>query len=287
MRRLAAGLVLGSAITILAAGGWTSAAAQGDAGGQALTAGQLILVAGTPDGAMLSGLREALASDQAPMRALAAQLIGASRILALQRELIAAASREAVGDGRQASLLRALLLLDTPETRLVVEQQVAAGTPRARLAWAAWLARTSPAGLADALPALAQGLDAGDSWWLIQHVQRASIRGPGTGPALHAALLATLGRSVPRRRARARPGSSPRPPRRSYPSGPQVQGIVVIQSTIDPSGCVQSGRVLSGPSTALALAALEAVLQWRYTPTLLDGQPVSVLMTVTVNFTLN
>jgi protein TonB len=33
-------------------------------------------------------------------------------------------------------------------------------------------------------------------------------------------------------------------------------------------------------------AAITAVQQWRYTPTLLNGVPVSVLMTITVNFTL-
>jgi len=34
-------------------------------------------------------------------------------------------------------------------------------------------------------------------------------------------------------------------------------------------------------------AAIEAVRQWRYTPTLLNGVPVDIIMTVTVNFTLN
>jgi len=33
-------------------------------------------------------------------------------------------------------------------------------------------------------------------------------------------------------------------------------------------------------------AALEAVRKWEYTPTLLNGEPVSVLMTVTVSFVL-
>ena len=33
-------------------------------------------------------------------------------------------------------------------------------------------------------------------------------------------------------------------------------------------------------------AAIDAVSQWAFTPTLLNGQPVEVLMTVTVNFTL-
>jgi len=33
-------------------------------------------------------------------------------------------------------------------------------------------------------------------------------------------------------------------------------------------------------------AAIDAVLQWRYSPSTLRGQPVSVLMTITINFTL-
>jgi periplasmic protein TonB len=36
----------------------------------------------------------------------------------------------------------------------------------------------------------------------------------------------------------------------------------------------------------LAAAAVEAVRQWEYTPTLLEGVPVPVVMTVTVNFRL-
>jgi len=36
----------------------------------------------------------------------------------------------------------------------------------------------------------------------------------------------------------------------------------------------------------LDAAAIEAVRQWQYTPTLLNGVPVPVIMTVTVNFTL-
>jgi protein TonB len=33
-------------------------------------------------------------------------------------------------------------------------------------------------------------------------------------------------------------------------------------------------------------AAIDAVMQWKYTPTLLNGEPVKVIMTVTVTFTL-
>jgi protein TonB len=36
----------------------------------------------------------------------------------------------------------------------------------------------------------------------------------------------------------------------------------------------------------LDAAAIDAVSRWRYTPTLLNGTPVAVLMTITINFTL-
>lgn len=45
--------------------------------------------------------------------------------------------------------------------------------------------------------------------------------------------------------------------------------------------------VLSGPDAELARAAVEAVRQWRYKPTLLNGQPVEVTTTLTVDFRLN
>ena len=48
---------------------------------------------------------------------------------------------------------------------------------------------------------------------------------------------------------------------------------------------MQNARVLRS-IPLLDQAALDAVKQWQYTPTLLNGVPVPVIMTVTVNFTL-
>jgi TonB family protein len=67
----------------------------------------------------------------------------------------------------------------------------------------------------------------------------------------------------------------------------RVQGIVVLETIIGPSGCIGEIRVLIGAHPTLSLAALRAVQYWRYTPTLLDGVPVPVIMTVTVNFKLS
>ena len=64
----------------------------------------------------------------------------------------------------------------------------------------------------------------------------------------------------------------------------RVRGMVIIQATIDTQGRVQEARVLRSDSALLNDAAIAAVRQWVYTPTLLNGIPVSVVMTVTVQF---
>jgi protein TonB len=64
-----------------------------------------------------------------------------------------------------------------------------------------------------------------------------------------------------------------------------VEGIVIIEATIDPRGRVVNATVLKGVPV-LDEAALEAVRQWVYTPTLLNGVPTPVIMTVTVRFRL-
>jgi protein TonB len=64
-----------------------------------------------------------------------------------------------------------------------------------------------------------------------------------------------------------------------------VQGVVIIECTIDPKGRIANARVLRG-HPLLDAAALDAVQKWVYTPSLLRGVPVSVIMTVTVTFTI-
>jgi periplasmic protein TonB len=65
----------------------------------------------------------------------------------------------------------------------------------------------------------------------------------------------------------------------------RITGRVVIEAIIGPTGDVQSTRVVQSVHL-LDEAALEAVRQWKYTPTLLSGVPVSVILTVSVDFTL-
>jgi periplasmic protein TonB len=65
----------------------------------------------------------------------------------------------------------------------------------------------------------------------------------------------------------------------------RVQGLVILEAIIDADGKVASARVLRS-NPLLEQAALAAVRAWEYTPTLLNGRPTPVIMTVTVLFTL-
>lgn len=63
----------------------------------------------------------------------------------------------------------------------------------------------------------------------------------------------------------------------------RVSGAVVIEATIGSDGKVIDTKVVRS-IPLLDQAAVDAVRQWEYTPTLLNGAPVPVLMTVTINF---
>jgi protein TonB len=67
--------------------------------------------------------------------------------------------------------------------------------------------------------------------------------------------------------------------------GAHVEGVVLLEITIAEDGSVTGARVLRSVPL-LDQAALEAVRQWVYEPTLLNGVPIAVTLTVTINFTL-
>jgi protein TonB len=62
-----------------------------------------------------------------------------------------------------------------------------------------------------------------------------------------------------------------------------AKGQVVLEATIGPDGRVTSVKVISG-HPLLVQAARQAVMQWRYKPTLLDGQPVENTSQISLNF---
>ena len=64
----------------------------------------------------------------------------------------------------------------------------------------------------------------------------------------------------------------------------RVSGVVIIEATIGADGRVKDAKVLRS-IPLLDQAAVDAVKQWVFTPTLLNGVPVPVIMSVTLNFT--
>jgi protein TonB len=66
----------------------------------------------------------------------------------------------------------------------------------------------------------------------------------------------------------------------------RVQGVVKFEAKIAKDGTIQDLKLVSGPPL-LVQAAMQAVQQWVYKPTLLNGEPVEVLTTIDVNFTLS
>lgn len=92
-----------------------------------------------------------------------------------------------------------------------------------------------------------------------------------------------------------RVGSVIRPPAKLYhvaPVYPQIArdarqaGIVILEAVIAEDGTVRDVRILRS-APLLDQAAVDAVKQWRFSPTLLHGQAIPIVMTVTVAFTLN
>lgn len=65
----------------------------------------------------------------------------------------------------------------------------------------------------------------------------------------------------------------------------RVQGRVVFEATIGKDGTVQNLQLMSGPPL-LVQAAMQSVNQWVYKPTIVNGNPVAVISTIEVNFTL-
>jgi protein TonB len=95
--------------------------------------------------------------------------------------------------------------------------------------------------------------------------------------------------------APSRVGGAIKPPRKIQDVAPvypelartaRVSGVVIIEAMIDEQGRVQDARVLRS-IPLLDAAAIDAVRRWRFTPTVLNGEAIPVVMTVTVNFRLN
>jgi protein TonB len=66
----------------------------------------------------------------------------------------------------------------------------------------------------------------------------------------------------------------------------RIQGTVVLAASISKNGTIENLKVVSG-HPMLTQAALDAVRNWRYQPTYLNGEPVEVETTINVNFNLS
>jgi protein TonB len=98
----------------------------------------------------------------------------------------------------------------------------------------------------------------------------------------------------PALRGPMRPGGGIQAPRKVkdvkpvYPQGgltDQTRGTVVIEATIGVDGKVAEAKIIHSVP-ALDQAAIDAVRQWEYLPSVLNGVPVAVIMTVVVNFAI-
>lgn len=122
--------------------------------------------------------------------------------------------------------------------------------------------------------------------------QRIEIRGGSTGGVPGALTDAPLPPAAPG--APIRVGGAIMVPAKTVHVNPEypaiamsarVQGVVILELVINAEGRVQEARVLRS-IPLLDQAALNAVRQWEFTPTLLNGQPTPVIMTATVQFSL-
>jgi len=66
----------------------------------------------------------------------------------------------------------------------------------------------------------------------------------------------------------------------------RIQGLVVLEAVIGVDGSVGEVEVLRPLPMGLSEAAARAVEEWRYRPATLDGRPLAVILTVTVDFSL-
>lgn len=114
--------------------------------------------------------------------------------------------------------------------------------------------------------------------------ETAAVAPPPPAPAL------TLGADTYEVRSLDR---QPRPQfvaRPAYPLAMRRAGIsgqVVVEFIVDPSGNVSQARAVSAPADELAEAAVQCVLRWKFSPGMKNGQPVSTIMSLPIDFGLN
>jgi TonB family protein len=139
---------------------------------------------------------------------------------------------------------------------------------------------------------------------VMQEISLADARQWDRAITLHVGTLQEMVSVIDRRPASAPPQATTAPPiggnlrtpaktadvRPAYPQALRdagVEGVVPLGALIGKDGSVASVRVLTTRAHPdLAAAAVDAVRQWRFTPTLLNGEAIEIYLTVTVRFSL-
>lgn len=208
--------------------------------------------------------------------------------------------REAVArfaEAWTANRPEAMAALLDPEVAVVAAGGAAAG----RTAAAEWIAARRAAGAAALEPKLKRITFLAPDLAYLDLTARPASGAPGGQPPFWPALIrhaqgewrfislrdrGGLGSAV-----RAGDVTEPRKVKNVVPVYPDqakqehVSGIVILECLVAREGHITDVAVLRG-HPLLNSAAVAAVRQWVYTPTLIDGQAVPVIMTVTVNFRL-
>jgi protein TonB len=79
--------------------------------------------------------------------------------------------------------------------------------------------------------------------------------------------------------------STPQPPYPTIAKAARIQGTVVLHAIISKDGTIEQLTLVSGPPL-LVQPTMDAVRQWRYRPTMLNGEPTDVDTTISVTYSL-
>jgi protein TonB len=110
---------------------------------------------------------------------------------------------------------------------------------------------------------------------------------PNSAPPAPAPFLASA--PLPSTGGKVGPANVIHSVRPSYPAELQragVAGTVRLEAVISKEGALSGMQVIGSPDAALTQAVMDAVRQWRYRPSSLDGQPIEVMTTIDVNYSL-
>lgn len=91
------------------------------------------------------------------------------------------------------------------------------------------------------------------------------------------------------RRTEIKPPKKIRDRRPIYPQGAlqaRVEGVVIVDAIIAPTGCVHSAAIIRSVHAQLDWESAKAVAAWQFAPAMVDDKPATIIMSVTVNFTL-